>query len=610
MTNYMKATIKYLGTLLTASMFFVSCEGLLDRFPQDKLSPETFLANETEMQTYTNSYYTMFLGAGDMYNEFSDVVIGTDLSQALWGGRTITSGEGAWSWTVLRKLNTFFENAENCKDEKVRNQYIALTRFFRAYFYFEKVKTFGDVPWYDRTLGSEDPELNRPRDSRDYVMQKMIEDIDYAIEWLPETKSDYRVTKWTALAFKSRFCLYEGTFRKYHEGKETLKTLPADAQPYTYYLSQAADAADKFMTGSGYTLYTTGDPNTSYLELFNKHSVTEGPNKEVILARNYDIQYGVVHSANASYQSATLGRPGLTRKLVASYLMKDGSRFTAKPGYESMQFAQQVADRDPRLAQSFRTIGYTRIDGTDVLAADLSSCCTGYQTIKWVMSAKANGGDSDRVDRSTSDLPVYRLGEILLIYAEAKAELGTLTQDDLNNSINLLRKRVGMPSLTMDVDADPYMTNPNTGYTNSKLLASSQLALILEVRRERGVELAQEGNRWYDLVRWREGKCVEQPFQGLYFPGPGEYDINEDGKLDYCLYEGDVKPNSKATSILKIGSEILLSNGNNGYIEPHKGEAARSFNENRDYYYPIPSDERSLNPNLTQNEGWDDGLDF
>jgi hypothetical protein len=226
------------------------------------------------------------------------------------------------------------------------------------------------------------------------------------------------------------------------------------------------------------------------------------------------------------------------------------------------------------------------------------------------MSAKANGGDSDRVDRSTSDLPVYRLGEILLIYAEAKAELGTINQDDLNNSINLLRKRVGMPSLTMDVDADPYMTNPATGYTNSKLLASSKLALILEIRRERAVEMAQEGNRWYDLVRWREGKCIEQPFQGLYFPGPGEYDINEDGKLDYCLYEGDVKPSSKATSILKIGSEILLSNGNNGYVEPHKGEVARSFNENRDYYYPIPSDERSLNPNLAQNEGWDDGLDF
>ena len=269
----MKATIKYLGILLTASLFCVSCD--LDRFPQDKLSSETFLANETEMMTYTNSYYTMFPAAGDMYNEFSDVVIGTDLSKELWGGRTITSGEGAWSWTTLRTLNTFIEYSGNCKDEAVRNRYVALTRFFRAYFYFEKVKRFGDVPWYSNTLGSEDPELNRPRDSREYVMQKMIEDIDFAIDNLSDARSDYRVTKWTALAFKSRFCLYEGTFRKYHAGEETLKTLPADAQPYTYYLELAAAAADEFMKSSGYSLYTAETLETNYVNLFNKHSVTD-----------------------------------------------------------------------------------------------------------------------------------------------------------------------------------------------------------------------------------------------------------------------------------------------------------------------------------------------
>jgi hypothetical protein len=295
--------------------------------------------------------------------------------------------------------------------------------------------------------------------------------------------------------------------------------------------------------------------------------------------------------------------------------MKDGSRFTDKPGYESMQFADQVANRDPRLAQTFRSVDYKRIDGTDVLAPDMSVACTGYHPAKWVMSCKANGGDSDRADRSTNDLPVYRLGEILLIYAEAKAELvsagGQFTQEDLNISINLLRKRVGMPSLTIDVALDTYFTTGTAAYSNPKFHAAPNLPILVEIRRERAIELAQEGNtRWNDLIRWREGKCIEQPFQGIYFPGPGEYDINGDGKLDYCLYEGDVKPNSKATSVLKIGSEILLSNGNNGYVEPHKGETARIFNENRDYYYPIPSDERSLNRNLTQNDGWDDGLDF
>ena len=599
---------KYLIILAAAALAFVSCD-LLDKAPLSEMSPESYFKTEQDLQLFSNTFYNNLLPKSP-YGYQSDHYVKQTMSDELHGGtyRVVPNSGSGWSWGDLRKMNTLLGYINNCQDEEAVVEYTALTKFFRAYFYFEKVKRFGDVPWIDVELGSADQALFNPRDNREVVMQHMLEDINYAIENLPAPTTQFRVNKYTALALKAQFCLFEGTFRKYHAGESTLATLPADAADYTFYLEQAADAAKQIMDSGKYSLYSTGKPNQDYRDMFVQEDC-EG-NKEYIFAIKFDYGLAIFHNGTAYGLLPSQGRIGATRKFIDSYLMKDGSRFTAKPGYESMQFAQQVADRDPRLAQSFRTIGYTRIDGTDVLAADLSSCCTGYQTIKWVMSAKANGGDSDRVDRSTSDLPVYRLGEILLIYAEAKAELGTLTQDDLNNSINLLRKRVGMPSLTMDVDADPYMTNPNTGYTNSKLLASSQLALILEVRRERGVELAQEGNRWYDLVRWREGKCVEQPFQGLYFPGPGEYDINEDGKLDYCLYEGDVKPNSKATSILKIGSEILLSNGNNGYIEPHKGEVARSFNENRDYYYPIPSDERSLNPNLTQNEGWDDGLDF
>ena len=258
MTDDMKITKKYIFAFLTASVVFASCEGFIDRFPQAALSPETFLSSETEMQTYSNAFYTMFPGAGDMYNEFSDVVIGLDLSAPLKSSRTINSGDSGWSWTKLRDINTLIEYSGNCKDVAVREEYVGLARFFRAYFYFEKIKMFGDVPWYDHTIGSDDPDLYKPRDNRDFVMQRMIEDIDYAIAKLPETHSDYRVTKWTALAFKSRFCLFEGTFRKYHAGKttdgtadmNTLMTLPEDAQPYTYYLQLAADAADEFMRAS------------------------------------------------------------------------------------------------------------------------------------------------------------------------------------------------------------------------------------------------------------------------------------------------------------------------------------------------------------------------
>lgn len=574
------------------------------------MSPESYFKTEQDLQLFSNTFYNNLLPKSP-YGSQSDHYVKQTMSDELHGGtyRVVPNSSSSWSWGDLRKMNTLLGYINNCEDEEAIVEYTALTRFFRAFFYYEKVKRFGDVPWIDVELGSADEALYNPRDNREFVMQKMLEDIDYAIENLPATSSVFRVNKYSALALKAQFCLFEGTFRKYHAGESTLSTLPADAAGYDFYLREAANAAKQIMDSGKYSLYTTGKPDQDYRDMFALEDCDS--NKEYILAIKFDYGLGIFHNGTAYGLLPSQGRIGATRKFIDSYLMKDGTRFTDKPGYESLEFAAQVADRDPRLAQSFRTIDYKRIDGTDILAPDLSMSCTGYHTIKWVMSCKANGGDSDRADRSTSDLPVYRLGEMLLIYAEAKAELGELTQEDLNNSINLLRKRVGMPSLTMDVTADPYLTNAATGYTNPKLAANSQLALILEIRRERAIELAQEGNnRWYDLVRWREGKCIEQPFQGIYFPGPGEYDINGDGKLDYCLYEGDVKPTSKATSVLKIGSEILLSDGSKGYVEPHKGEVARSFNEHRDYYYPIPSDERSLNPNLTQNEGWDDGLDF
>ncbi len=599
---------KYLIMIAAAALAFASCD-MLDKKPLSEMSPESYFKTEQDLQLFSNTFYNNLLPKSP-YGYQSDHYVKQTMSDELHGGtyRIVPESGSGWSWGDLRKMNTLLAYIDNCEDEEAIVEYTALTKFFRAFFYYEKVKRFGDVPWIDVELGSADEALWNPRDNREVVMQHMLEDINYAIENLPAPSSQFRVNKYTALALKAQFCLFEGTFRKYHAGESTLKTLPADAADAEFYLREAADAAKQIMDSGKYTLYSTGKTATDYRDMFVLEDCES--NKEYIFAIKFDYGLSIFHNGTAYGLLPSQGRIGATRKFIDSYLMKDGSRFTDKPGYESMEFAAQVADRDPRLAQSFRTPGYTRIDGTDILAPDLSSSCTGYQTIKWVMSAKANGGDSDRVDRSTSDLPVYRLGEILLIYAEAKAELGELNQEDLNNSINLLRKRVGMPSLTMDVTADPYLTSETTGYTNPKLHASSQLALILEIRRERAVELAQEANnRWYDLVRWREGKCINQPFYGIYFPGPGEYDINGDGKLDYCLYEGDVKPDSKATSVLKIGSEILLHGGSYGYVEPHKGEE-HIFNENRDYYYPIPSNERTLNPNLTQNDGWDDGLDF
>ena len=301
-----------------------------------------------------------------------------------------------------------------------------------------------------------------------------------------------------------------------------------------------------------------------------------------------------------------MGKPGMTKKFVNSYLMKDGSRFTDKPGYETMSFVQETKDRDPRFAQSVRTPGYTRVTTGQRLSPNLTCTTTGYSPVKYFQS-EAN----DRYSECELDLVIFRAAEVSLTYAEALAELGELKQSDIDKSIKPLRDRVGMPNMVLaDLTVDPYLTDQYTGYPKAK---GTQLAAILEIRRERTIELVMEGHRYYDLVRWGEGATLFGPLQGIYFDGPGNHDLDGDGVADVTIYETE-KPKDAALVSFKIGSgsgEINLSDGTKGYWEHHKSTQRNGWNEGRDYLYAIPIDERSLtNGALTQNPGWNDGLDF
>lgn len=582
-------SILTVGCALTLS----SCEDWLDKYPLAQMSPETFFSNENELQAFSNTFYTIFPGDG-LYNEGYDNIVKNEIAAEMRDGRTIPASGGGWTWTDLRKFNTLLEYSGNCKDTDIRNRYDAVARFFRAYFYFEKVKRFGDVPWYAKPLGSADPELKRPRDSREFVMQRMIEDIDFAIRYLPAERDLYRVTKWTALALKSRFCLFEGTFRKYH-------SIDGYEHDWKWYLEQAADAAEEFITNSGYSLYTATGPATSYRDLFaseNAQSV------EVILARDYNSALGVFHNANFYTISASYGKPGMTRKIVDSYLMADGSRFTDKAGWETMEFKQQCSNRDPRLAQTIRTPGYTRIGATTKLAPDLANSITGYHVVKFV-----TGTAQDAYNKSFNDLPIFRSAEVYLNFAEAKAELGTLTQEDIDLAIKPLRDRAGVANLSLtkaNASPDPYLASPETGYAN---VTGDNKGVILEIRRERTVELLMENLRYWDIMRWKEGKRFEKPFTGLYFPGTGSYDLNNDGVDDVCIWSGS-KPATSAPAVYELNKEIFLSGGDSGYIIIHT-DYARSWNEERDYLYPVPTDDRVLTQGaITQNPGWNDGLNF
>ena len=586
----MKKILKIALTAVTLTLF--SCEDALDKFPLDKLSPETNFSSATELQLFSNQFYTMFPGGSSIYGESADNIVTSEIPLAVRGGRVVPTTGGGWSWENLRSVNTLLYYSNNCKDMEVRNRYDALARFFRAYFYFDKVKDFGDVPWIDHPLGSAEETLYGVRDSRELVMTNILADIDFAITYLPQTKDAYRVTKWTALALKSRICLFEGTFRKYHN-----ITLPGNGSEY--YLGLAAEAAETFMLNSGYKLYSTG--TAPYRDLFA--SLTPFTD-EIILCRDYNIGLGQSHSANNYTISTSMGRPGLTKKIVNSYLMSDGTRFTDKVGYGTMLFKDECLNRDPRLAQTIRTPGYTRIGATVKLAPGFTSTLTGYQPIKYVMASTY-----DEYNKSYNDLPLFRTAEVYLNFAEAKAELGTLTQTDIDNSIKKIRDRARMPNLNMaaaNANPDPYLMARETGYPN---VTGSNKGVILEIRRERSIELIMEGFRYDDMMRWREGKAFEQPFFGLYIPGPGTYDLDGNGTNDVCFYEG-TKPAAFVSLFLKIGQDVFLSEGNKGFIDPH-GSNARIWLEDRDYLNPVPIQDRTLTKGkLTQNPGWVDGLDF
>lgn len=598
---------RFIISSLICSLGLVSCDNLLDLEPKSDISQTDYFKTETDLQMFSNSFYNNLLDK-EPYDDQSDVYVCQNLADILRGGtyRTVPASGGGWSWTDLRKMNTLLANINQCEDPKAVVRYSALTRFFRAYFYFEKVKRFGDVPWYDVELGSADEALYKPRDSRELIMSKMVEDIDYAIENLPDEKkeksSPFRVNKWAAMALKAQFCLYEGTYRKYHG-------VNLNGNSYTYYLEQAAKAACRLMSEGPYKLYSTGNPEKDYLNLF----ASENANKdEYILAVDFDFGLAIYHNATGHTLLNTQGRPGLTRNMVNTYLMKDGTPFTDISGWETMAFVDEMKDRDPRLAQSIRTPGYTRIGRTELLAPDFSASVTGYQPIKFVQDPTAAGGNVDRASYSTCDLPVYRFAEVLLNYAEAKAELGTLTQSDLDQSINLIRARVGMPALSMEVanaHPDNYLADAKTGYPN---VTGSNKGVILEIRRERAIELMQEGFRFDDLVRWKAGTCIDHSIEGMYFPAPGAYDLTGDGETDVILYEaGTEKPEAvSGVQVYQLGDQVTLSEGNHGYVSYHKNIKRASFDEKRDYLYPIPINERSLNPQLTQNPGWNDGLSF
>ena len=613
---------KHILLLAIASVFAVSCDKVLTLTPESQLTPDSYFKTAEDLQLFSNTFYNNLLDKAPFERE-SDVFVKMNPSDLIRGGndRTVPASGGGWSFTNLRKMNTLLANIDNCENEAAVKEYTALVKFWRAYYYADMVRKFGDVPWIDHEIGSADPELYNPRDSRETILSHMIEDIDDAIEDLPgkakAPQTAYRVNKYTAMMLKAQFCLFEGTFRKYHTSPAPFATsytaADGSTHDYQYYLTLAAEAADQLIQSNAYSIHNTGNPETDYLTLFNANDASTD---EIILAVNYDIALGIKHDCSREITNQTAARFGMTKKLVDMYLMADGSRFTDIPGWEKMPFAEEVAGRDPRLAQTIRTPGYSwKNPGVSLDGPEFKYCQTGYQTIKYIQPYAMG---AYYADQSSNDMPVYRYAEALLIYAEAKAELGTITQADIDKSIKLLRDRVGMPNLDLvaaNEHPDPYLLSPQTGYPN---VEGSNQGIILEIRRERAIELFQEGyGRYFDLMRWKAGYCLNQPFYGMYIPGPGTYDFGDDSK--YTFYTGSSNAGGTKFKIYDPASTDEQKGSDEIFylVNPETGEYAtagvrdalksvnHSFDETKHYFYPIPEKELQLNENLKQNPGWE-----
>ncbi|MBO9727748.1 MAG: RagB/SusD family nutrient uptake outer membrane protein [Chitinophaga sp.] len=571
---------------LLLMLAMVACKTDLNLRPFDKLSPDNAFNTESDLQLYANSFYKILPDGNSIIrgDVMSDVMAGKDVNNFLIkGGYSATQSSG-WTWTDLRNINYFLAHYGQAKiPDEAKNHYAGMARFFRAMFYFEKVKRFGDVPWYSKPLEMNDPALYKGRDPRAAVMDSVLADLDFACANI-RAKKDVtcsQITKWVALAYKSRVCLFEGTFLRYHSTNNQL----AEKK----WLQASLDAADEVIKSGQYTLNTAGDPTMNYRNLF----INETPSaNEIILAYVCNKSMRVFNDANWYFTSATYGnRISLVKTFADTYLNIDGSRFTDKPGFDNLPFNEEVKNRDLRLQQTIRMGNYSR-EG-QVAAPDFTYTYTGYQPVKFTLDSKATDG----VAENNNSIPIIRYAEVLLNKAEAKAELnGGLSTDDWNATIKPLRQRAGLKNTDMPSTVDPYLV--------SQFYGNLKVPVLLEVRRERAIELIMEGFRFYDLMRWGLGGLLTNPYVGLYVPAMDVLmDLNEDGKPDVSFVKK--VPATKVPGVyyfLIDGDQTRLSAGTSGNLI-WLGNIVRTW-EDYKYLYPIPYNDLSLNPALKQNPFW------
>jgi hypothetical protein len=538
----------------------VACNKQLDQVPQTDISDTGFWNSANDLANACNYLYSFLPGFGGSYtsiapaattaptdNMSDDAYSNSGANQVSDGSRLAPATTADWNdnYRLIRAANNILEKSVKVVAAETEiKKYLGEARFFRAYAYFELVKRFGDVPLVMRTLGLNDEQLFSIRVDREIVLDSVYADLDYAVANLPapgvQPAAEYgRITSTAALALKSRIGLFEGTRQKFHGYGSFQK-----------HLQLSIEASDAVITGGKHQLFRyAANPDSSYYFLFQ--NAGEGAaNKENILVRLYG-QNEANSIAVHNWVRSTLeqGQTVPTRAIMDAYLYKDGLPADKSPLVQPMTETQaEFINRDPRLTMTvfnrnswFITNNYT---------PTFAFSPTGYKTMKYFIAADWTP------NRSYVDLMLIRYAEVLLNNAEAKFELSESISDaDLNTTVNLVRARAGMPVLT------------------NAFVADNGLIMRDEIRRERRIELAFEGHRYWDLIRWKQAE-IELPkavIGSKYFPA-------EHGNLNLNLDA-------------------------NGYVIVQDA-SKRQFNPSRDYLWPLPLQELGLNVNMTPNPNW------
>lgn len=560
---------------------------ILDGNPLTSFTKSNYFTSESNVEQYANYFYNEWTGYGtggscNFYfptlNDNQSVVGYTE-----WSYTSVPATNGTWSscYQEIRRANIMIEAIPGIASmsEKAKNNWIGIGRLYRAWQHYCLVRAFGDCYYVDKVLDVTDQNvLFGPRQDRDYVMDKVLEDLNFAVENITENASSRTAfNQAVAQAMKSEICLYEGTFCKYRVEADGQKA--PDADRAAKYLGECKIASKAIMDNTA--MYSR---SSSYRAIYNSFDLgNSAATKEMILYKHY--VYGIMSHALIDYTCGSTITNGMNKDAFDAYLFRDGECLanTTRPKTDHgivvpvtpgtladsrtwiIDISNVLANRDPRLSDAvdqylfFPGCGYRRYS----LGAEATSS-TGYGVLKFDNPAFTDAARRNATNGGETDAPVFWLSNVIINYAEACAENGDNT--DAVNAVNLLRSRAGMPNLSASPKADPAN---NMGVSN----------LIWEVRRERRVELMYDNNdRYWSLIRWHQLDKLD-------------HSLNPN--LGKGAYVGSLQPTSN--SKVKIGAD--------GYIDTMNGTTGRKYDK-KYYLNPIPSGQITLNENLGQNPGW------